>query len=134
MAPATSRHTALVTALCIDANISSRRGYERGAKGRRPGRPRRKSTRSIHRHPLLGTRIPRRLALLSGIPIPGYRAQPYETGPAAIGVIEPFMDAYRSPVESAKRVRSARKAPSGAGRFPPEILGPGYGPRLSARS
>lgn len=85
---------ALITALCVDANGALAQAMSDGQKAA----PESDSAARLRAAFVAARRWalahPGDFALLSGTPIPGYAAQPAETGPAAMRVIASFMDAY----------------------------------------
>lgn len=100
---------ALITALCVDANIALAEAMSDGQKAAAQD----DSTGRV-RAAFLAARSwvlanPGDFALLSGTPIPGYRAQPSETGPAAMRVVGSFMDAYLSAVDAGEAVPQRTK-------------------------
>ncbi len=100
---------ALITALCVDANIAladaMTDGQEAAAQDNATGQVRAAFV-AARRWALAN---PGDFALLSGTPIPGYRAQPSETGPAAMRVIGSFMVAYLSAVQAGEAVPQRTK-------------------------
>ncbi|AKC40935.1 TetR family transcriptional regulator [Mycolicibacterium phlei] len=95
---------ALITALCVDANVAlaeaMSEGQEAADQGSATGRVRAAFV-AARRWALAN---PGDFALLSGTPIPGYRAQPSETGPAAVQVMVSFMGAYLNAVAAGEAV------------------------------
>ncbi|AFN64749.2 Hypothetical regulatory protein%2C TetR family [Mycobacteroides abscessus] len=107
---------ALITALCIDANGALAQAMSDGQKAA----PESDSAARLRAAFVAARRWaldhPGDFALLSGTPIPGYAAQPVETGPAAMRVIASFMDAYLSAVAAGEAVpRRTRFRPSAPG-------------------
>lgn len=95
---------ALITALCVDANGALAQAMSDGQKAA----PEADSAARLRAAFVAARRWalthPGDFALLSGTPIPGYAAQPAETGPAAMRVIASFMDAYLSAVAAGEAV------------------------------
>lgn len=115
---------ALITALCVDVNVALAEAMSAGQKTAAlddsAGRVRAAFV-AARRWALAH---PGDFALLSGTPIPGYRAQPSETGPAAMKVIASFMDAYLSAVDSgAAAPQRTRFRPSAPGPLLVEMFG-----------
>ncbi|MFA4081424.1 TetR/AcrR family transcriptional regulator [Mycobacteroides salmoniphilum] len=100
---------ALITALCVDANIALAAamsdGQEAAAQDNATGQVR-AAFLAARRWALTN---PGDFALISGTPIPGYRAQPSETGPAATRVMGSFMVAYLRAVQAGEAVPQRTK-------------------------
>lgn len=117
---------ALITALCVDANIALAEAMSEGkdAAAENDSTARVRAAFVAARRWALA--YPGDFALLSGTPIPGYRAQPSETGAAAMRVIGSFMNAYLSAVEAGEAVPQRTKfRPSAPGPLLAAILGAG---------
>lgn len=117
---------ALITALCVDANCALAEAMSDGQKTvpEADSATRLRGAFTAARRWALA--YPGDFALLSGTPIPGFAAQPSETGPAAMRVIASFMDAYLSAVGAGEAVpHRTRFRPSAPGPLLAAMFGDG---------
>lgn len=117
--------SALITALCVDAYDALAEAMINGYKlpAEDPTAKMRAAASAVRQWARANTGD---FALISGTPIPGYRAQSSETGPAATKVVMVFGAAYAAAV-AAEQASPARTAirPTDPGPLLIAMLGPG---------